>query len=290
MPAVDSIVHNPVGELAGRHPGIVRFGRFGWFAKGIVYLVAGALALLVAARASSWSKAASAPNEEASPTGALKEIAHVTGGPLLMWLLAIGMLVYAAWRVVSALLPGGSGAETWVKRIGYGVSAVIYTTFAITAISLSRNRSTASRQADGNSKVTTLSGRMMTHAGGRVLVGVVGVIIIAAGIYRIVKGARMDVDDELDLTAMNPARRTWARRLGAVGEAGRGIGIGLVGVFMVRAAIIYDANEATGLDGALRRLATETWGLVVVILVGLGFATYGLFCVSTFTRRRLQAP
>ena len=68
------------------------------------------------------------------------------------------------------------------------------------------------------------------------------------------------------------------------------MGIGLVGFFMVRAALEYNAAEATGLDGALRRLATNTWGLVLVVVVGLGFVAYGLFCVSTFTRRRLQAP
>ena len=82
----------------------------------------------------------------------------------------------------------------------------------------------------------------------------------------------------------------WTERLGAIGEVGRGVGIGLVGFFMVRAAVDYNAAEATGLDGALRRLATNTWGLVLVAVVGLGFAAYGVFCVSTFTRRRLQAP
>jgi len=207
-----------------------------------------------------------------------------------MWILAVGMLTYAAWRIVSALLPGGTGAESWVKRIGYLVSAIVYITFAVTAIALARSTNSASGNADGNAKVTTMSGRMMEHTGGRIVVGVVGLIIVAAGIYRIVKGLRVDVDDELDLSGMSPQRRTWTSRLGAIGEVGRGIGIGLVGFFTFRAAVTYDANEATGLDGALRRLAAESWGVVVVVVVGLGFAAYGVFCIATFTRRRLQAP
>lgn len=88
---------------------MVRFGRAGWFAKGVVYLVAGVLSLLLAAQASDWSNTASATNREASPTGALKTIAHLSGGAVLMWVLAIGMLIYAGWRVVSAVLPGGGG-------------------------------------------------------------------------------------------------------------------------------------------------------------------------------------
>ena len=279
--------HNPVGNLAKDHPAIVRFGRAGWFAKGVVYLVAGVLALLVAAKAVDWSRAATAPNQEASPTGALKTIAQLSGGAVLMWALAMGMLIYAVWRLVSALLPGGGDAEAAVKRIGYLVSAVIYTTFALTAISLARS---APASPDGNATVSSLSDRIMAHSGGRILIGIAGAITVGAGLYRLAKGVRVDVSDELDLSGFSPQRRLWTKRLGAIGEIGRGIGIGLIGFFLVRAAVTYDTSQATGLDGALRRLATETWGLVVVVIVGAGFAAYGVFCLATFTHRELQAP
>jgi hypothetical protein len=252
-----------------------------------VYVVAGLLALLIAAKASGWSTAATAPNQEASPTGALKTIAEASGGALLMWVLAAGMLIYAVWRVVSALLPGGSDLKAWVTRIGYLVSAVIYTTFAITAISLARHTPS---NPDGNAKVTSMSARLMEHSGGRLLVGLVGVIAIGAGVYRFVKGVHVDVNDELDLSGMSATRRVWTKRLGAIGEIGRGLGIGFIGFFLLRAAVTYDAAEATGLDGALRRLATQTWGLVIVVLIGVGFVAYGVFCLATFTHRRLQAP
>ncbi len=278
---------NPVGQLANDHPGIVKFGRVGWFAKGVVYLVAGVLAIVIAAKASGWSSAASGANSEASPTGALKTVAQMSGGALLMWVLAIGMFVYAAWRVVTALLPGGTDAKAWVMRIGYVVSAVIYTTFAFTAIKLA---SSSRANTDGNSKVSTMTGDLMAHTGGRVLIGLVGVIVIAAGLYRIKKGFETDVSDELDLSTMSPQRRRLVKRLGAAGEIGRGLGMGLIGFFLLRAAVTYNAGEATGLDGALRRLATRPWGLVVVLIIGVGFAAYGVFCVSTFAHRELQAP
>jgi hypothetical protein len=287
MSRAHALPHNPVGRLANDHPGVVKFGRVGWFAKGVVYVVAGVLALVVAAEASGWSSAATAPNKEASPTGALKTIAQMSGGALLMWALAGGMLLYAAWRVVSALLPGGSDTEALAKRIGYVVSAVIYITFAVTAISLARS---AHAKANGNSTVTSLSGRLMAHSGGRLVIGVVGAITIAVGLYRLVKGVRGDVTDELDLSTLSPQRRRWTKRLGEIGEIGRGIGIGLIGFFLLQAAVTYDVAQATGLDGALRRLATETWGVLVVIVIGVGFAAYGLFCLATFTHRELQAP
>ena len=130
----------------------------------------------------------------------------------------------------------------------------------------------------------------MGYGIGRWLIGVIGVIVIAAGIYRLVKGVKQDVEDELDLAGMSRERILWTRRLGSVGEVGRGVAIGVIGVFLLRAALDFDANQATGLDGALRRLALETWGLVVVAVIALGFVAYGVFCLATFTHRRLQAP
>jgi len=280
-------LRNPVGQMAADHPGVVKVGRAGWFAKGLVYVIAGLLALLIAAKASGWSQTSSTPSEEASPTGALKTVAHGTGGPLLLWILALGMFLYAAWRVVAALMPGGTDAKAWAKRIGYAVSAVMYTTFAITAISLATSKPS---NADGNTPVTSASGGIMQHTGGRLLIGAIGTIVIVVGLYRINKGLKEDVNDELDLSGLSSQRLLWTHRIGAIGEIGRGIGIGLVGFFLLRSAVTYDAAEATGLDGALRRLAVEPWGLLVVIAVGVGFAAYGVFCLTTFTHRKLEAP
>ena len=241
----------------------------------------------MAAKASGWADTSATGNQEASPTGAIKTVAGSSGGTLLLWLLAVGLVLYAAWRLVSAFLPGGSDAKATIHRIGYVVSAVIYATFAFSAIALARH---ADQDQNGNKKVTDITASIMGHTAGRWLIGAVGVIIVATGLYRVFKGITMDVNDELDLSGMSATRRVWTERLGAIGEIGRGVGIGLVGFFMVRAALKYNAAEATGLDGALRRLATNTWGLVLAVVVGLGFVAYGLFCVATFTRRRLQAP
>jgi Domain of Unknown Function (DUF1206) len=251
-------------------------------------VIAGFLALSVAAKASGWAAGTSSTgNQEASPIGAIKTVAGSSGGTLLLWLLAIGMLLYAAWRVVSALLPGGTDAKAMAHRIGYIASAVMYITFAISAIALARH---SPQTPDGNKKVTDISASFMSHSFGRVVIGVVGVIVIAAGLYRISKGLKMDVEDELDMSGISAIRAKWTERLGAIGEVGRGIGFGLVGFFLLRSAMTYDASQATGLDGALRRLAVESWGVVVVVLVGIGFAAYGVFCLATFTHRRLQAP
>ncbi|HZY08682.1 MAG TPA: DUF1206 domain-containing protein, partial [Ilumatobacteraceae bacterium] len=164
-------LHNPVGELAAEHPGLVKLGRAGWFAKGVVYVLAGILALQVAAKASGFADSPTTGQQEASPIGAIKTVAGSGGGTLLLWLLAIGMLLYAAWRVVSALLPGSTDAKGWAHRIGYVASAVMYTTFALSAIALARD---GNKVPNGNQKVTDISTKIMSHSAGRWLFGLVG--------------------------------------------------------------------------------------------------------------------
>ena len=61
-PSRHAVGANPVGRLAREHPGVVKLGRAGWFAKGVVYIVPGALALYVPAPAPGAS-----PNGPAGP-------------------------------------------------------------------------------------------------------------------------------------------------------------------------------------------------------------------------------
>jgi len=271
-------------EVIREHPGITIVGRVGWFAKGLVYLVAGVLALMVALRSLGWKQGDSG---EASPTGAIKEVAHHDfGGPALV-ILGVGLIVYALWRLISAIMPGSHEMKIAVLRVAYVISAIMYATFAITAFQVVGE---SASDPDGNSKVTDLSRSIMKNGFGRVLIGVVGAVLIGAGIYRANKGRQEDVTQELDMTGMSAPRREWTRRLGSIGEIGRGVALLLIGFFLIRAAISYDAEQATGLDGALRRAAEHGWSRILVIVVAIGFVCYGAFCLATFTRRRFEAP
>ncbi len=281
-----SVGKNWTNSVAAEHPGLVKVGQAGWLAKGVVYVLAGVLAITVLIRAVG-STVVNAPTQEASPTGAIKEVAGLSGGRVLLVVLGVGLLIYALWRVLTAVLPGGMDAEAWATRIGYLVSAVLYATFAITALSLARQ---PVQQTDGNQKVKDLTARILGYPFGRFVVGAAGVIALGAGVYRVVKGAKGDVTAELNLSGLSPTRIRLTKRLGVVGEVGRGIAVMLIGFFLVRAAITVDAQESTGLDGALTRLSGSQWGRVVVAVVAVGFLVYGLMCIETFQHRTLRAP
>ena len=62
---------------------------------------------------------------------------------------------------------------------------------------------------------------------------------------------------------------------------GRSLVWALVGWFVLRAATQHDPSEPVGFDASLRELAAEPWGEWVLLAAFLGFAAYGLLCLTT---------
>ena len=65
--------------------------------------------------------------------------------------------------------------------------------------------------------------------------------------------------------------------LGLVGLVGRGLVLALLGVFLLIAAIRFDAKEAKGLDAALQTLAQQPYGVVALLTATVGLLAYGLW-------------
>jgi hypothetical protein len=76
---------------------------------------------------------------------------------------------------------------------------------------------------------------------------------------------------------MYETTKRWTTRAGVVGYGARAVVFALIGIFILRAAREYDPNEAVGLDGALQKLANQTFGPFLLGIVAAGLAAYGLF-------------
>ena len=66
-------------------------------------------------------------------------------------------------------------------------------------------------------------------------------------------------------------------RLGQVGYPGKGIALGVVGGLFVWAAVTFDPEKASGLDGALRTILDAPFGQFLLTLVALGIAAFGAY-------------
>ena len=269
-----------------RHPWVVDFARVGWAAKGVVYLLTGVLAFLVAAAP---YRNGSSSDEEADPSGAISKIAEQPFGTTLLWVMAIGLLVYALWRFVTVILPAGTGAHAVLRRVGYTVSGLTYVALALTAISLARHSGSSSDGQSQDSQVSKVTADVLAWTGGRLLVGLAGAVLIGIAVYFLWKGVTASFETDLEHRSVGPFSWNVVRVMGRAGWIGRATMMALIGVFVTRAAIQFDPNEARGLDDSLRKVADSSIGMVLVYVVAIGLVLYGAFCLISAPARKLVA-
>lgn len=275
-------------EFAREHPAVVKFGRVGWLAKGIVYSLTGVLALLIGIRASDGSTSQGGGDQEASQTGAIARIAENPIGVIVLWVMAIGLVIYSLWRLASVLLPADNDLKSWLNRGGYVVSAVTYLLLAWTAVTFAREPSASGENRESqDSKIEKYTRDFMTNDAGRILIFAIGVVLfVIAGVF-LWKAISGSFESQLLPGSVGPVSHQTLVVLGRIGWAGRSAMMALIGFFLARAAVRFDPDDAQGLDGSLRKAASSTLGTWLVVAVGVGLLLYGVYCTLSAPKRRL---
>ena len=236
--------------------------RAGLTARGVIYILVGWVAVLVALGHSS---------HEADQQGALHLLAGKSYGLVSLWLLAVGFAAYALWRLSEAAfgVPGEPGAAPRLKSLARAViyAGLSYLTFTVIS---GHDRSQAGRQQD-------LTATAMQHPAGRVLVGVVGLVVVACGLALIVEGARKKFMKHLQTARMSAKTRRVVRLLGMTGTIARGLVFALAGVLVIDAAVTHKASESGGIDKALLTLRGQPLGEFLMLLAALGLLIFGIY-------------
>ncbi|MCW2600532.1 MAG: hypothetical protein JWM02_2361 [Frankiales bacterium] len=235
--------------------------RLGFAARGLVYVVIGLLALRIAF----------AGQGKADRQGALATIKDQPLGGVLLVVLAVGFAGYAAWRLLQAAVGHqdvAEGRKRIFNRIASLGRGILYAAFAVTTL-----RFLTSGSSDDKTK--PLTARAMALPGGQLLVGLVGAAVVGGGLYMVYRAVTKKFLDDLDLGAASPAVRTAAKRIGVAGLVGRGLVFCLLGAFLVEAAATFDPNKAKGLDAALKTLAQEPFGQVLLTVAAVGLLAFG---------------
>jgi len=162
--------------------------RLGWVAKGAVYVLMGLTA---------WTIARQQPTEDdASPEGALARVVASPSGRLLAGVLALGLVLYAAWRLLSSALVRGTDLSAWLHRLGYLLSSAFYLILALTA----GRAALVNDRPEDHTVVERLSADLLSSGFGRVALGVLGLVILGTGLFFVVdKAARRSFLDDLQL-------------------------------------------------------------------------------------------
>lgn len=260
--------------------------RIGLVAKGVSFGIVGILALKLA-----FGDGGKATSRE----GALQSLAQNSFGKILLVLLAFGFAAYASWRFIQAFAeredPEDAGeakgeAKKWGKRAGYAARGLIYAALSLSTVRILTNSDEKQTQ---NEEARQTTSTVFDLPAGRWLVGLVGLGIIGAGLWNGYRGLARTFEDKWRTGEMSRTERTWGSRIGVVGHLARALVFGLMGVFITKAALDYNAKEAIGLDGALQKLAQQSYGQWLLGLTALGFIAYALYCLVDARYRDVSA-
>jgi hypothetical protein len=264
------------GEQVARTDSFEGLARAGLIARGVVYGIIGILALKLAL-----GDGGEATNQQ----GALQTIAQGPFGKVLLALMAIGLIGYAAWRLIRAALGHGPEATDDTKdRIAGAVSGIAYAALCVTALQIlfgSGSSGGPSNNPDGT------TGGVLDWPAGQVLVVIAGLVFIGVGLDQARKGLKKEFLEESKTEEMSSEVRKAFTAIGVSGHVARAIVFALIGWFLIRAAIEYDPDKAVGLDGALAELGQAAYGPILLGIVAAGLICFAAYSVADARYRRV---
>ena len=268
-------------KRAARGPWVERLGRAGLLAQGISYALVGTLALMLALGLG---------GEAESREGALRALAGHTAGLAVLVALAVGFAGYAIWRLAQAIFDRdgeGNDGKALAKRASRAGKAVIYAALCFTTVQILLDGRQASSGGGGGTDEDSATAGVLGWPGGQWIVLAVGVAILGVAGYQLVRAFTEKFMDDMETGRLGALGETAVEAIGIVGLVARAVVFGLVGGFLVKAAIEYDPDEAIGLDGALAKLAGADYGLLLLGLTAAGLVAYGVFCAVQARYRRI---
>jgi hypothetical protein len=242
--------------------------RGGFAVNGLVHALIGLGAIGVALGAGG----------RADQGGALRQIAQTPGGVIWLWLVTIGLAALGLWLIVGAFVLRSRDPKNrityQVVEIGKGVAYLVLAAAALT--------SARGGQTNSEADVGAFTAMLIATPGGVFVLLLVAALVVVVGVYFVHKGVRRGFVDDIDLPKSKVGRTVVA--VGIFGYVAKGVALAVVGVLLGVAAVKADSAQASGLDGSLRVLSHLPLGQVILVLIGLGFIAYGLYC---FVRARL---
>ncbi|GGV22927.1 DUF1206 domain-containing protein [Streptomyces spectabilis] len=259
---------------AAKEETLTAAGRAGFVARGVVYVLIGALAIQMALGSG---------GESADRQGALDQVAEQPFGKVMLWALVVGFACMALWRGSRAVLSRGPERKA-SSRLLDGGRAIFYASVCWgTAVFAAGG----GQGSSGNAQSKDWTASVLKLSYGQVLVGAGGCLLIGIGVVLAVRAAMRKFLRQLDLGATSHRTRQVVTVLGVGGGVARGLVFAAAGTFILIAAIRFDATEAKGVDATLRSFTHTPIGPWLLVAVAIGLILFGAFSFASARWRRL---
>ena len=247
-------------------PWIERLARLGYASKGTVYTIVGALTA-----AAAFGRGGSGKDS----SSAFRFISGQPFGRALIIIVALGLLGYAAWRIISAITDGerrGSDAKGLAVRAGSFFRGVVYVFLTIEAFRMAAGGS-GGGGSDQNAEHWTA--RLMDAPFGRWLVVIAGAGVAGYGLYQMSRAWRSKLGKQLRLGWVKDDFKKRLVAISRFGIAARSIVFLLIGFSIARAAWQRNPDAAQGTGESLQQIGGFSQWLLALVAIGL--IAYGVY-------------
>ncbi len=239
--------------------------RLGYAARGLTYVLLGTLALGTSGKA------------VAGAQGVFDYLQEMTLGRPLLGVVAIGLLAYAIFRILSAVanLENHRGDALGIaKRLGELGSGAIHIALAFAAYSFA---SGGDRQAGGSGASAEMVRPVMDFELGPLLIGLIGSGMLMSAAMQARHAATGDFMRHVAARAPRAIET-----IGRIGHAARAVVFAVIGWSLVRAAWFSSEKGVKGLGEALLSLRDNG---PLYSLVAIGLLMFGAFSLVTARHR-----
>jgi hypothetical protein len=195
---------------------------------------------------------------------------------------ALGFLVFGISRLLGAVRDDDASV---LSRLSTGCQGAFY--LALTWVPLSFVLGSSSTGSEQSERTTTA--KVLMLPGGRVLVLVAGLVVIAVCTWQVVTALKAGFTDSMRTEGAPRWVQALVRVTGKVGIPMRAAVFLPIGVFLVVSAAHSDPEKAKGLDATMTALARVLWGRVVLCLIVAGFVVFAVYSLLEMRYRDVDA-
>ncbi|MDX1604091.1 MAG: DUF1206 domain-containing protein [Salinimicrobium sediminis] len=258
---------------------IKTMARTGFVAKGIVYGIIGIL---------TFKAAFDMGGQKAGQMQVLEWLEKQTFGNILLVLMALGLLCYAAWRFVQAVKDPehiGDDKKGKAKRTGFFFSGLLYLGIAVMAALKAFGSGKGSSGSSGSAQQSSF----LASETGLWVLGIIGAGIIIAGIFQFVKAYKNDYYKKLGLATLgDEKKRESVKKTAEFGLSARGVILLIIGFFAVKAAVNSNPSEIKTTQEAFSFIQESAYGPWLMGLVAAGLIAYAVYMFLMAKYRRFQ--
>jgi heme/copper-type cytochrome/quinol oxidase subunit 2 len=241
---------------------------YGCISTGLIYAAIGIIALL------SFFKLKDGGADESNLVAFLNDY---LAGRIFIWIILLGTISYIIWRVLESIKDPydyGSGIKGIILRIGVALSTIPDLLIAYTASS-SLFGNQKMEESGQPLKEQNMIRTIMDSWGSWIIIAV-GIIIILTAIVQMAYGISKGYKERLDIDHYSRIKKSMVNIMAWAGYSSRGIIIGIIGVFLVKAGIENNAALVVNTDKAFDFVGDDV-GHLFFILLAAGTICYGIF-------------